>query len=196
MPADGAVYAPHIYTRIFNGTLDGVTLGDLEPSVRGTRTEAEAWETPVVIGEYGCGPGDTNGDLWMGWQAELHDKYLAGDAFWVWKEQSQGSWGVFDFDATTRAWTERPQVVRWLSRVHAARIAGYVDANLYDHETDSLELRVTPGTTNGVPHEIYIPERAATTFTARCDDAPLSATRDAATGLISVVCDGVLRVTP
>ena len=51
--------------------------GDLEPSVMGARGEAEAWRTPLVIGEYGIGPTAPNADLWMGTQAELHDRYLA-----------------------------------------------------------------------------------------------------------------------
>jgi len=77
----------------------------------------------------------------MGIEAELHDKYLASDAFWLWKEDSQGAWGLFDHDATTDAFTERPQVVAWLSRVHAARIAGDVVTNSYDHVARSLHPR-------------------------------------------------------
>ena len=45
-------------------------------------------------------------------------------------------------------------------------------------------------------HEVYIPEAAATTFTARCDGTPLTATRDAASGLVELPCEGVLIVEP
>jgi hypothetical protein len=198
-PVSGAVYAPHVYTYIFQGDpalLEDLTMEDLEPSVAGTREEAEAWQTPLLIGEFGLGPNDINADLWMGLQAELHDRYLASDAFWLWKEQSQASWGLHDWAADTDTWTERPQVVRWLSRVHAARIAGDVLENAYDWEADSLRLEVMPGSTGGKAHEIYVPERASATFAIRCDDADVPAERDAATGLVSVACDGVLTVTP
>lgn len=151
------------------------------------RAEATAWATPLLIGEYGIGPMQPNADLWMGVQATLHDRYLASDAFWVWKEQSQGAWGVFDF--TNGAWTERPQVVAWISRVHAARIAGTVTANEYDATTGALRLETHDG--GGVPHSIYLPSTATIT----CNDATVTATRDAATGLVEVPCDGVLVVT-
>jgi hypothetical protein len=174
--------------------LEVLARGDLEPSVAAARDEADAWRTPLVITEYGVGPTTPNADLWMGLEAHLHDKYLASDAFWLWKEESQGAWGVYDFDGTT--WTERPQVVGWISRIHAARIAGEVVANDYDDTTGALRLEVRPGTTHGAPHAIYVPERAAATFQVTCDGAQMSAPRDASTGQISVACDGVLAVAP
>lgn len=198
-PASAAVYAPHVYTYVFDATttrLENLTPGDLEPSVQGARAEATAWHTPLVITEFGIGPTAPNADLWMGVEAQLHDKYLASDAFWLWKEESQGAWGVFDHDAATDTWTERPQVVAWVSRVHAARIAGDVVANAYDYTTGALRLEVKRGSTHGVPSSIYIPERAAASYALTCNGAALDAARDPATGLVSVACDGVLDVTP
>lgn len=198
-PASAAVYAPHVYTYVFDATparLENLTPGDLEPSVKAARAEAAAWKTPLVITEFGIGPTSPNADLWMGLEAQLHDKYLASDAFWLWKEESQASWGVFDHDAATDTWTERPQVVGWVSRVHAARIAGDVVANAYDYTTGALRLEVKRGSTHGVPHVIYVPERSAGSFALTCNGAALDATRDPATGLVSVACDGVLDVTP
>lgn len=194
-PVTGAVYAPHVYTFVFQGNpepFETLAPEDLEPSVRGAREEADAWGTPLFIGEYGIGPDYLNADLWIGLENELHDRYLASNAFWVWKEQSQGSWGVFDFDETTGAWTERDQVVRWISRVHAARIAGEVVACEFDHESGALHLE-----TRGAraPHEVYVPERASATFEVRCNGDVIAAVRDAATGLVSVTCDGALDVS-
>jgi endoglycosylceramidase len=194
MPTDGAVYAPHVYTMIFTGDSTDYTRDRLEASVRGTRDEAAAWGTPLVIGEYGCDPLGVNGDRWIGYQAELHDQYLAGDAFWLWKEDApQGAWGLFDHDATTDTWTEREVAVNVLSRVRAARIAGEVIANTYDSAAGTLRLEVRGAS---LPHDIYIPERAAGSFTMTCDGASVTGARDAATGLVPVTCDGVLDVAP
>jgi endoglycosylceramidase len=190
-PVRDAVYAPHIYTFVFyadSTQLENLTADTLEPSVQGAAAEAAAWHTPLLIGEYGIGPEQPNADLWMGVQQTLHDRYFASDAFWVWKEESQGSWGVFDLAGDV--WTERPQVVAWISRVHAARIAGTVVSNEYDYTTGALRLEAHGAP---APHEIYVPERGAT-FT--CNDKAYAATRDAATGLVEVSCDGVLAVTP
>ena len=194
-PTTGAVYAPHIYTFVFRPdqtAIEELQPEDLEPSVAAARTEAEAWNTPLWVGEYGIGPTTPNADLWMDVENELFDKYLASRAFWLWKEQSQGSWGVYAWDGAL--WTERPQVVAWISRVRAERLAGDVVENRWDRTTRALTL--TAEGTGGVPHVVYIPEVAAATFTASCDGAPLTATRSAATGTVELPCDGVLTVNP
>ena len=186
-PVANSVYAPHIYTHVFAPdptALQNLDPADLEASVAGTRAEATAWHTPLVIDEYGIGPTAPNADLWMGVEAQLHDRYLASDAFWVWKEESQSGWGVYDHDATTDSWTERPQVVAWLSRPHAARIAGTVVANEYDYTTRALHLETHGGGT----HSIYIPAGDS----ASCNGTALAAT----TGWVDVACDGMLDVTP
>ena len=201
-PVESAVYAPHVYTLVFyqdQGPLERLVPADLEPSVEAARAEATAWRVPLLVGEYGIGPTTANADLWMGVEAELHDRFLASDAFWLWKENSQGAWGVFDHaDAPEGGdvWTERPQVVAWISRVHAARIAGDVVANTYDHATGALRREVARGSTGGRAHAIYIPERAAATVALACDGAAVTAPRDPATGLVEVACDGALDVTP
>ncbi len=172
-PVDGAVYAPHVYTYVFQPNPDlitNLTAEQLEPSVMGTRGEATAWKTPLFIGEFGIGPGDAKHDLWMQTEQQLHDRYLASNAFWVWKEQSQGAWGVFDYAAAGDTWIERPQVVGWISRVHAARIAGTPIANESSAAGDALRLEVRGAT---APHVIYIPERFAATTVARCAGAVL-----------------------
>ncbi len=191
-PTPNAVYAPHVYTFVFYSDqtqLQNLTPDALEPSVDAARAEAEAWKTPLVITEYGIGPTAPNADLWMGTEAELHDRFLASDAFWLWKEESQGAWGVYDHNSDG-TWTERPQVVAWLSRIHAARIAGDVIGNTYDHATGALHLEVRGA---AHPHEIYTPSPA---FTAACNGTALASMRDDATGIISVACDGALDVAP
>jgi endoglycosylceramidase len=201
-PTSSAVYAPHIYTYVFfqdQAPLQNLVAEDLEPSMQAAHDEATAWHTPMMITEFGIGPGAPNAALWMGVEAELHDRFLASDAFWLWKEESQASWGVYDHATAPDGgvvWTERPEVVAWISRIHAARIAGTVVANEYDHTTGALRLEVAHGSTGSTAHAIYIPERSAGTFAITCDGAALVAPRDAVTGLVAVPCDGVAAVTP
>ena len=65
-PVTGAVYSPHIYTFVFTGDgLEDVTKADLRPSVEAARAEAEAWATPLFVGEWGIGPDAPNADLWI-----------------------------------------------------------------------------------------------------------------------------------
>lgn len=200
-PVSGAVYAPHVYTFVFQANqtaFQTATPAELEPSVLGTREEAAAWRTPLFIGEFGVGPNpaDPQTDLWMRTAAQLHDRYFASDAFWVWKEQSQGSWGVFDHDDATGVWTERPQVVGWISRVHAARIAGTPLAIESSPAGDAIRVEIAPGSHATAPNLIYVPERFAATTRARCDGDEVATQRDPATGLVEINCGGVVEVLP
>jgi endoglycosylceramidase len=199
-PISGGVYSPHIYTFVFSldpTRFNTATPEELEPSVQAARAEATAWRTPLFIGEFGVGPtDDAQHNLWMRTQQQLHDRYFASNAFWVWKEQSQASWGVYQYDATTTTWTERPLVVSWVSRVHVARIAGTPRAVESSAAGDATRVELEPGTAVAAPHLVYIPERFATTTQVSCDGRSLDATREPSTGLIAAACTGVLDVKP
>lgn len=94
-PVTGAVYAPHVYTLAFrdpNGELATLDKERLRASVENARAEATAWGTPLFVGEFGIGPEQSNYELYLRYQYELQDEYLASSAFWLWKEDSQGGW--------------------------------------------------------------------------------------------------------
>jgi hypothetical protein len=196
----GAVYSPHIYTYVFQSDptrFQTATVAELEPSVQAARDEATAWQAPLFIGEFGVGPTDDAAhNTWMHAQAQLHARYFASNAFWVWKEHSQGSWGVHDYDATSATWSERPLVVGWVSRVHVARIAGTPRSVEASEVGDAIRVELEPGSAVAAPHLVYIPERFATSIQVRCDGASVDATRDPSTGLVAAACGGVLEAKP
>lgn len=192
-PTEGAVYSPHIYTFVFGNNptaLENLTYESLRPSVDAARAEADAYATPLFIGEFGIGPDMPNADNWMAWQAELHDEFLASNAFWVWKEDSQARWGVHD--KVGDVWQERPQIVGWISRIYPQRIAGRDVSLRYDSATGVMTLH-TSGSGN---HVVYIPEAAAATAVATCNGSNLALVRDDATGTAEVACSGELVVSP
>lgn len=191
-PVSGAVYSPHIYTFIFGdqeARLASLTKEELRPSIDNARAEARAWGTPLFIGEFGTGPDTTNADLWIDWQAELQDEYLASNAIWLWKEDSQGSWGVFD--KVGDEWVERPQIVRWIARLQPHRIAGSAEQVTYDAAAGTLSITSTG--TGGLAHQVYLP--AESTAAVSCNGMAVAATRDPATGVIEVPCEGALLVS-
>lgn len=193
----GAVYSPHIYTYVFQRdprAFQMATFEELEASVRSAREEATAFRTPLWIGEWGVGPDtDEPHERWMQTQGQLHERYFASNAFWLWKEQSQGSWGLFDYDAATDAWTEREHVIARVSRIHVARVAG-TPASIEASATGD-EIRVELDAAIDAPHAVYVPERFAATVHAACDGAALDVERDEATGIVELACDGVLEVS-
>lgn len=195
-PVSGAVYAPHIYTYVFysdQGPFERATLETLEPSVRAARDEATAWQTPLWIGEFGAAPTDDAAHAtWIQTEELLHDRYLASNAFWVWKEDSQGSWGLFAKDGT--GWTERPNIIGWVSRVRVARYASPPRAVEPSLAGDAVRVELS-GAGAG-PNLVYIPERFRATTQITCDGETRDLFRDPATGLVEVACGGVLEARP
>jgi endoglycosylceramidase len=190
----GGVYAPHSYLLAFNGTeMQRLTFTreTLRPMHVSAVREAAAWGTPLLIGEWGYDPNGIRAEEYLAYNVELMDEHAESWAFWVWKERSQGSWGLHDYDAATDTWSERPLVVRALSRPRPERIAGWPRCFRFDAATGVLEVRFRGEAGVTAPSEIYLPERAPGTFRALCDGVEASGlARDAATGLVSVPCNG------
>lgn len=189
----GGVYAPHSYTLAFNGTeaqRRAFTRETLRTSHTNAVREAASWGTPLLIGEWGYDPNGIRAEEYFTMQVELMDEHAESWALWVWKEQSQDSWGVHDYDATTGVWTERPLVVNAISRPRPERIAGWPRRFGFDAGSGVLEVRFRGEDAITAPSEIYLPERAPASFVVTCDGAVVSAERDPATGLLEVACNG------
>jgi len=195
-PWPGTAYAPHVYTLAFSGTdadHQAMTKATLEPSNMHARFEAESWQAPLVVTEWGYAPDGIQADNYLRWQTELQDQYLASGFFWVWKEQSQGSWGLFDYDAPKSAWTERDHVRKAISRVAAEAISGWPTKLGYDRDQKRFELDFTGDPRVTAPNRIFLPAAAdfAPSFTVTCDGKDIAApARDAGTGVIEVTCGG------
>ena len=191
----GSVYAPHIYTLSFTATDEQrmrFTRRTLAESHANAEREARAWGSATFIGEWGYGPEAVRAEDYYATQVSLFEEYGESWAVWLWKEQSQGSWGVHDYDADTDTWTERPMIRRMISRPRAERIAGWPRTMRYDESTRRFELRFDGNPTLTAPTELYIPEPAdfAADFTITCDGADIPASREPATGLVPVTCGG------
>ena len=190
----GGVYAPHSYTLSFGGTDEQrrtFTRETLRVSHANAEREARSWGTPLLIGEWGYDPNGIRAEEYFTTQVELMDEYAESWALWVWKEESQGSWGVHDHDETTGAWSERRAIVDAISRPRPERIAGWPRRFGFDAARGVLEVRYRGDSDVVAPTVVYLPERAPTDLVFECDGATLvAATRDAATGLVEVPCAG------
>jgi endoglycosylceramidase len=165
-PTAGGVYAPHVYT----ATSPGFGIDDLEQSIDNARAEAQSWGAPLVIGEFGNGP-DAEGQRYVGLEYDLQDRYLASSALWLWKENSQGSWGLFDHDETTGAFSERPLVIATVARPYVQRIAGTPTAMTWDASAGTLSLSFEGGV--AAPHVLAVPAPYEV-VSVTCDGAPVS----------------------
>lgn len=194
-PWPGTVYSPHVYTLAFSGTdaeHQKMTRATLEPSNKAARAEAKSWNAPLAITEFGYAPNGIQSDNYLAWQLSLEDQYQASGFFWVWKEDSQGAWGLFDRDPMKGTWTVRDHVRKALSRVAPEAIAGWPESFGYDAATKRFELKFTGDPAITAPSTIFVPAAVdfAPSFDVTCDGAAITAARDAASGIIEVPCGG------
>jgi endoglycosylceramidase len=188
-PIDGAIYAPHLYTAVFND--DARLTNDtyempLATSVRNARDEADGWATPLLIGELGVGPQQPHALEWIGHAYDAADAVFASMAFWVWKEQDQGQWGLFAH-AADGTWHDRPDMIAAVARPYAKAVGGTPTSMTWDGTTFTLAFERRDGVFP--QHEVFFPAADAR---LSCGGAPVKgadATFDASTSTYSVRCD-------
>ena len=185
-PDRRAIYAPHIYTGVFDGQTYTGNAALLAPSMENAAAEAAAWGSPLLIGEYGIDPNHPHANEWITAQLDLQDRLRAHSTFWVWEETSEGMWGLFDGESGTPG-SERLSRTTALSRVYARLVPGQVLEHTFDATANTLRLRyLARGRSN---LEVFVPSRRYPSgFTVRCDGVPLAVTQDPVTGTISFPC--------
>ncbi|MCA9595391.1 MAG: cellulase family glycosylhydrolase [Myxococcales bacterium] len=196
-------YSPHVYTLAFVGSdadKQAMTKETLRRSNENARTEADSWSAPLVITEWGYDPNGIQAENYFRWQSELEEEYRASSFFWVWKEQSQGHWGCFDYDGSFH---QRESVKRALARVRPAAVAGWPKSFSYDASSGVMTLSFSGNPRVSAPHRIAVAPVLGTPISAECDGASVSFT-DAGSGVFEVGCGKgssaehqlVVRVTP
>jgi endoglycosylceramidase len=169
----GTVYAPHVYTAAFAGddVRAAVTKDKLRASYEAARDEAAGWAAPLTVTEYGFPPSAPNFASYLAWHAELAEELGASTWFWLWKELTQGSWGLYDFDASGTA-KERDAVVGALSRVRLEACAGRVASIDHRPADGALVVRFF-GSETAREHLVSFGARFSAR-TVRCDDAEIA----------------------
>ncbi|HYY05512.1 MAG TPA: cellulase family glycosylhydrolase [Candidatus Limnocylindria bacterium] len=173
-PVRGALYAPHIYTDVFDG--HDYSSGDpaeLAPSMERAAAEATGWGAPLLVGEYGIDPNAPNANAWITAELDLQDRLRAHSAFWLWEEISQGRWGLFDGESSEPG-GERIGRTTALSRVYARAVPGRVLEHAFDAGANTLRLRWAAHA--DAPLELFVPARRFPRgFALRCDGKPVAA---------------------
>lgn len=185
-------YAPHVYTAAFTSTdaqKAALTKDFLTPSNESARREADAWQAPLVITEWGFDPKAPNAAQYFTWESELQEQVMASSFFWVWKEASQGSWGCHDFDATTGAFSPREDVRKALARVRPARVGGWPLSFGFDRASGHFSMTFFADPAVSAPHEIDVAPALGAPTAVRCDGKGVTATTPRP-GLYDVACGG------
>ncbi|HWE29818.1 MAG TPA: cellulase family glycosylhydrolase, partial [Polyangia bacterium] len=184
----GGVYSVHVYTDIFGsdaGLIDGSYVDVLSDSVSGARIEAQAWKTPLVITEFGIGADNTFAGAWLGHFLDDADSAFASWTMWLWKEESQGNWGLYTHNSDG-SWSPRPAMFASVSRPYAQAIGGDPTAMTWDGTTLTVQFTGrddVPGT-----HDLFWSSGSPT---LACDGESVSATAfDSAGSRYTVSCGG------
>jgi len=187
-PDARAIYAPHVYTDVFNGS-NGYASGDpaeLAPSVQHAADEAAQWDTPLLIGEYGIDPNAVNANKWITDELNLQDQYRASSTFWLWEEVSSGHWGLYDGESSDPS-GERLARTTALSRPYARAVPGTVLEHTFDDAANTLRLRYQAQGKGKL--ELSVPFRHyPTSYTLLCNSQPVKAKRDPKGGVVKFSC--------
>jgi endoglycosylceramidase len=176
----GVVYAPHLYTGVFQGNW---TVGDndrIEASVVAMLDEALVNQAPVVVTELGNDPTTAAGVAWLTGAYLALDRHRISASAWVYEEWpstcgSPSCWGLYDETpvdggaAFTRAL--RPQAAISMGRAFPRAIDGQLVSFQFDPDRRVLDVAMSDVPAGG--------------------RHVLSAPRLVYTGEVVVTCDGV-----
>jgi endoglycosylceramidase len=166
----GTAYSPHVYTLAFTDPdTSGVTENTYAPANYNALEEAQSWQAPLVITEFGYPPASVNFVDWALWQGQLQDQVLASSFFWDWKDW--GTWGFFDFDDAGTP-TERAYVVAAMTRPRLEAAAGQLTSVSYDPTLQALSVTFNGSAAVTAPNVVSIGAGAtvpAAQWMATCD---------------------------
>ena len=190
-PDAKAVYAPHIYTYVFDAQTFTGDRSALTASMQNAANEAAAWGTALFVGEYGIDPTPPLANEWITASLDLQDQFRAHSTFWLWEEISSGHWGLFDGESSEPG-GERIGRTTALSRPYASAVPGRVLEHTVDPATSRLRLHWEAGARG--PVEVYVPPRRFPNgVVITCDGGIVDATPDTVTHVVRVRCGRIGR---
>lgn len=172
-PLGNVVYAPHVYTDVFEDGWASLDTGAIEASVAAAREEATAHDAPLLVGEFGHDPETEAGRAYIAAALESFDAYSASWAFWVYEEWSQGRWGLYGGDTESRG-PLRDELADLLTRPFPAAVDGKVTHVAWDGAALTVGL---DGAGDG-EHLVSAPSRVwPGEVVVQCDGQQVDATR-------------------
>lgn len=181
----GTVYAPHAYKYAFTTFPSSATRDALAPQVLKALDEAASWQAGLGFTEWGYDPNGKRAEDYLTWQSELQEQAQASSFFWLWKEDSQGSWGCFD--RAGEAWQERTRLRQVLARVRPAAVAGWPKEYRYDRASGAFSLTFTADPTATASTRIAVAPILGAPLAASCDGVAFSPQLDPQ-GLLTTDC--------
>jgi endoglycosylceramidase len=194
-PYDNTVYAPHIYTDVFEDGWASEDTDAVRASVAAAVDEAAAHGAHLFVGEFGHDPRSDRGARYIDTCLDAFDQHRASWAIWLYEEHSQDAWGLWDEgDVPHTRGALREAVADQLARPFPTAIDGTIETIDWDGDAKVLTVRVE-GAGGGV-HEVSAPARTwPDGVVVTCDGAAVE--RELADGRARFRCGGAeLRLAP
>ncbi|MCB1703649.1 MAG: cellulase family glycosylhydrolase [Halioglobus sp.] len=131
-PDGNIVYCPHIYPSGVDASAYEEWKTWLDGNYSSMRVEADSWGAALVVGEWGTHPDSPEAEGYIRAQQEAATALASGQITWLWKEDSQDSWGFYDVDPASGEWILRDNAVQHFSQPYAQAVPG----KLLDHHFD------------------------------------------------------------
>lgn len=141
-PDAHVVYTPHLYPGLAgrNATTVLGWISTLNRTFEEMAKEAASYgDVPVVIGEWGADPRRESGTIYATAFLSLVTRFGYGSALWLWKEESQGFWGLHDRDPNTGRWVPRTDAFVTFSPPHVQAVPGHFVEMSWDPESRVFE---------------------------------------------------------
>ncbi len=155
-PDANVVYEPHLYPALL--TVPSNSENDWRTALTATFdamvAEGESWGGATVLGEWGQNP-DTAGAPYIHAVRALAEDHAIGEGFWLWKEQSQGNWGLFDASADG-SWKDRTAGMREVATPYAMAVPGRLAKHQFDRATATLTVSFVASGSEAAPL-LYLP---------------------------------------
>jgi len=107
-PDDNVVYTPHMYPS-FEGSGDFDVEGwraALDQTYEWMADEGKSWGGTTVVGEWGDNPRNESSYPYIRASHAIFNDHLFGQCFWLWKEHTQGYWGLYDWSEESSEWSD------------------------------------------------------------------------------------------
>jgi hypothetical protein len=189
-PDRNIVYCPHIYPSGVNASTYDEWKAWLVANYSNMKTEAISWGAALVVGEWGTHPNSPEAEGYTRAQQEAAEELSSGQITWLWKEDSQGSWGFYDFDTTTETWVLRENAVRLFSRPYAQAVPGKLLSHNFDPQTRVLSFSFESKGDEQGGALLYLPERSYNGLpTIMVNGSTVGYERDASTQRVLLALD-------
>lgn len=190
---DNIVYTPHMYPFVAGVSADSYDgwRAALQASFTAMRTEARAWNNAaLVVGEWGERPDSDAAEPYIRAVRDMVTELDGGETIWLWKEISQGFWGFYDQDPTTKAWIRRELAFERIGTPWVLAAPGRIVSQRWDAAAKTLTTTWEARGGERAGALVYLPVTVARdTLVVTLDGRPVTAAPDEL-GRIALPPDG------